>query len=140
MRASARVARPILPTACCRRCAMSSAAMSKSRPQARPRRLDMHRDPSHIPSRPAQPSDALVVFGATGDLAHKKIFPSLYAMCECGDLKVPVIGVASPAWSVEQLRARARDSIERGAMACDQRVLDALLSALHDVTGRQRPH
>ena len=98
----------------------------------------MNRDPSHTPSRTTQPSDALVVFGATGDLAHKKIFPSLYAMCERGALKVPVIGVASPAWSIEELRARARDSIERGSTACDQRVLDRLLSALHYVSGDYR--
>ena len=45
-------------------------------------------------------SDALVVFGATGDLAHKMIFPALYAMEKHGDLKVPVIGVAFPNWSL----------------------------------------
>ena len=44
----------------------------------------------------ASRSDALVLFGVTGDLAHKMIFPALYAMAKRGDLKVPVIGVASP--------------------------------------------
>src|ERR1700679_4252572 len=58
-------------------------------------------------------SDALVFFGATGDLAHKKIFPALQAMARRGDLEVPVIGVAKAGWTLEQLRARARDSIER---------------------------
>lgn len=58
-------------------------------------------------------SDALVFFGATGDLAHKKIFPSLHAMIKRGNLDVPVIGVAKAGWNVDQLRARARDSIEK---------------------------
>jgi glucose-6-phosphate 1-dehydrogenase len=57
------------------------------------------------------PADALVVFGATGDLARKKIYPALYAMCRRGELTVPVLGVASSEWRVEQLRTRVRDSI-----------------------------
>ena len=55
----------------------------------------------------AAPSDALVLFGVTGDLAHKMIFPALYAMAKRGVLNVPVIGVASPKWSLAQLRKRA---------------------------------
>src|SRR6202789_2439708 len=58
-------------------------------------------------------SDALVFFGATGDLAYKKIFPSLQAMVKHGTLKVPVIGVAKSGWNLEQLRARARDSLKK---------------------------
>ncbi len=58
-------------------------------------------------------SDALVFFGATGDLVYKKIFPSLYAMERRGHLQVPVIGVARSDWTMEQFRARARESIER---------------------------
>ena len=50
----------------------------------------------------ASHSDALVLFGVTGDLAHKMIFPALYALAKRGDLKVPVIGVASPKWSLAQ--------------------------------------
>jgi glucose-6-phosphate 1-dehydrogenase len=57
-------------------------------------------------------SDALVFFGATGDLAYKKIFPALHAMARRGHLKVPVIGVAKAGWTLEQLRARAQDSVE----------------------------
>ena len=57
-------------------------------------------------------SDALVFFGATGDLAYKKIFPSLQAMIKRGTLNVPVIGVAKAGWSLEQLKERARDSLE----------------------------
>ena len=63
-------------------------------------------------SEPAQ-SDALVFFGATGDLAYKKIFPSLQAMVKAGRLNVPVIGVAKAGWDVEKLRERARDSLEK---------------------------
>jgi glucose-6-phosphate 1-dehydrogenase len=58
-------------------------------------------------------SDALVFFGATGDLAYKKIFPALQAMVRRGHLSVPVIGVAKAGWSVDQLRARARDSVAK---------------------------
>ena len=58
-------------------------------------------------------SDALVFFGATGDLAYKKIFPSLQAMVKRGHLNVPVIGVAKAGWDLDQLKARARDSLEK---------------------------
>jgi Glucose-6-phosphate dehydrogenase, NAD binding domain len=58
-------------------------------------------------------SDALVFFGATGDLAHRKIFPALQAMAKHGDLDIPVIGVAKAAWTLDQLRPRARDGVER---------------------------
>ena len=58
-------------------------------------------------------SDALVFFGATGDLAYKKIFPALQAMMKRGHLTVPVIGVAKAGWNLEQLKARARDSLEK---------------------------
>ena len=61
----------------------------------------------------ADRSDALVFFGATGDLAYKKIFPALQAMARRGHLDVPVIGVAKAGWSLEQFRARARDSVEK---------------------------
>jgi glucose-6-phosphate 1-dehydrogenase len=58
-------------------------------------------------------SDALVFFGATGDLAYKKIFPALQAMIKRGHLDVPVVGVAKSGWSVDQLRARAHESLEK---------------------------
>jgi glucose-6-phosphate 1-dehydrogenase len=61
----------------------------------------------------SQLSDALVFFGATGDLAYKKIFPSMQAMVKRGFLDVPVIGVARENWTLEQLRARARESLEK---------------------------
>ncbi len=58
-------------------------------------------------------SDALVFFGATGDLAYKKIFPALQALVKRGRLNVPVIGVARSGWGVDQLRARAQESLEK---------------------------
>src|ERR1700709_2015407 len=57
-------------------------------------------------------SDALVFFGATGDLAYKKIFPALQSMIKRGSLNVPVIGVAKAGWNLDQLKARAKDSLE----------------------------
>jgi glucose-6-phosphate 1-dehydrogenase len=57
-------------------------------------------------------SDALVFLGATGDLAYKKVFPALQAMIKRGHLNVPVIGVAKAGWNLDQLKARARDSLE----------------------------
>ena len=61
----------------------------------------------------AQTADALVFFGATGDLATKQIFPALQAMVKRGQLDVPVVGVAGRPWTSEQLRGRARESLER---------------------------
>jgi glucose-6-phosphate 1-dehydrogenase len=58
-------------------------------------------------------SDALVFFGATGDLAYKKIFPALQAMVKRGHLNVTVVGVAKAGWNLDQLRARAHDSLEK---------------------------
>jgi glucose-6-phosphate 1-dehydrogenase len=58
-------------------------------------------------------SDALVFFGATGDLAYKKIFPALQGLVGRGKLSMPVIGVAKAGWNLEQFKARARDSVEK---------------------------
>jgi glucose-6-phosphate 1-dehydrogenase len=80
-------------------------------------------------------SDALVLFGVTGDLAHKMIFPALYAMVKKGFLKVPVIGVAFPKWSMERLHKRVIDSIERSGGVDDKRALKHLLSLLKYVSG-----
>jgi len=60
-------------------------------------------------------SDALVFFGATGDLAFKKIFPALQAMVKRGRLTVPVIGVAKAGWNLDQFKARAQSSLEQHA-------------------------
>jgi len=80
-------------------------------------------------------SDALVFFGATGDLAYKKIFPSLQAMIKRGNLNVSVIGVAKAGWSLDQLRARARDSLEKHGGGVDRPAWDKLCSLLSYVDG-----
>ena len=80
-------------------------------------------------------SDALVLFGVTGDLAHKKIFPALYAMAKRGTLTVPIIGVASSKWSPQQLRARVKDGVEQSCEIDDPRALEHLLSLLGYVSG-----
>jgi glucose-6-phosphate 1-dehydrogenase len=79
-------------------------------------------------------SDALVFFGATGDLAYKKIFPSLQAMLKRGHLTVPVIGVAKSGWKLDQLRARARDSLEHHG-GLDLAAFDKLCGLLRYVDG-----
>lgn len=79
-------------------------------------------------------SDALVFFGATGDLAYKKIFPALYAMARAGQLDLPVIGFARSEWTVEQLRARARESIGQSG-AVDEDAFGALAARLQYVRG-----
>jgi glucose-6-phosphate 1-dehydrogenase len=83
----------------------------------------------------ASHSDALVLFGATGDLAHKMIFPALYAMAKRGSLKVPVIGVAFPKWTIARLRKRVTDGIKRSGGIDDRRALARLLSLLNYVSG-----
>ncbi len=81
------------------------------------------------------PSDALVLFGVTGDLAHKKIFPALYAMVQSGALTVPVIGVAFPPITVADLRDRAAESIESSGIPVDRGTLRRLLALLGYVSG-----
>ena len=78
------------------------------------------------------PSDALVFFGMTGDLAYKKIFPALYCMTKRGDLKIPVIGVASSKYTADDLRARARASIEEHGGGIDDEAAFSQLAALLD--------
>ena len=79
--------------------------------------------------------DALVFFGATGDLAYKKIFPALHAMARRGHLDVPVVGVARTGWTLERLRARARESIERHGGGVDEAVFARFVSRLRFVGG-----
>jgi len=82
-------------------------------------------------------SDALVFFGATGDLAYKKIFPALQAMVKRGHLDVPVIGVAKAGWGVDELRARAHDSVEQHG-GLDAAAFDRLCRLLRYVDGDYR--
>src|SRR5215472_5097903 len=79
-------------------------------------------------------SDALVFFGATGDLAYKKIFPALQAMVKRGHLDMPVIGVAKAGWSLDQFRARAKDSVEKHG-GLDPAAFAKLSSLLKYVSG-----
>jgi glucose-6-phosphate 1-dehydrogenase len=81
-------------------------------------------------------SDVFVFFGMSGDLARKKIFPALYAMTKRGELRVPVIGVASSQWTVEDLRERARESIKTfGGGIDDEAAFERLTSSLGYVDG-----
>jgi glucose-6-phosphate 1-dehydrogenase len=82
----------------------------------------------------ASHSDTLVFFGATGDLAYKKIFPALQAMVKRGTLNVPVIGVAKAGWNLEQLKARAKDSVEKHG-GLDPAAFDKLCGLLRYVDG-----
>ena len=85
-----------------------------------------------------QPSDALVVFGFSGDLASKKIFPALYAMAKKGQLTAPVIGVASSNWGVDQWQSHVRESLlheDHEGGIDDPAAFDRLLSLLNYVSG-----
>lgn len=80
-------------------------------------------------------ADALVIFGVTGDLASKMIFPALYAMARRGTLNVPVVGVASSTWSLTQLRERVTESVGQVGVIDDRDALDHLLSLFQYVNG-----
>ena len=80
-------------------------------------------------------SDALVFFGATGDLAYKKIFPALQALVRRGALDVPVIGVAKSSWNLDRLKARARDSLETHGGGVDVAAFAKLSAQLRYVDG-----
>jgi glucose-6-phosphate 1-dehydrogenase len=80
-------------------------------------------------------SGAMVLFGVTGDLAHKMIFPALYAMVKRGVLHVPVIGVALPNWTLERLHRRIEHSLQRAGGIDDQHAFERLLSLFKYVSG-----
>jgi glucose-6-phosphate 1-dehydrogenase len=80
-------------------------------------------------------SDALIVYGVTGDLAHKMIFPALYAMVKHGTLNVPVIGVAFPKWTLERLQKRVTHSIKQSGGIDNKRAFNHFLSLLKYVSG-----
>ena len=87
------------------------------------------------PSEDTSPADALVLFGAMGDLAHKKIFPALYHMVQRGHLDLPVIGVAKAGRTDEHLKERARDSVRQQGGKIDEDALAKLLNLFHYVGG-----
>jgi len=76
------------------------------------------------------PSDAFVFFGATGDLAYKKIFPALQGMARRGRLEVPVVAVAKSSWTLDQLRDRAKKSLEEYGGGVDEAAFAKLVSRL----------
>ena len=80
-------------------------------------------------------SDALVLFGVTGDLAYKKIFPALYALVKQDLLDVPVVGVASSPWNLEQLRERIVQSVGKSGREHDPAALARLVSLFRYVRG-----
>lgn len=84
---------------------------------------------------PAPPADALVFFGATGDLAYKKIFPALYDQAKRDQLNFPVIGVAKAGWNLDQLKARARDSVQKHNDEYNDADFDKLQKQLRYVDG-----
>jgi glucose-6-phosphate 1-dehydrogenase len=83
----------------------------------------------------AEQSDALVFFGATGDLAYKKIFPALQAMVRRGTLDMPVIGVAKAGWDLDRLKARAQDSLEKHGGGVDADAFRKLTGMLRYIDG-----
>src|SRR5579871_2816044 len=82
-------------------------------------------------------SDALVLFGASGDLAHKKLFPALYAMCRRGRLNIPVIGVGRSKWQLQDFIAHARDAV-RARPDFDEKTFEQLSHLLRYVDGDYR--
>jgi glucose-6-phosphate 1-dehydrogenase len=80
-------------------------------------------------------SDAFVFFGASGDLAHKKVFPALYRLVRAGRLSVPVIGVAKSGWKQPQLVERARQSVSESEPEVDGAVFEKLASLLSYIDG-----
>jgi glucose-6-phosphate 1-dehydrogenase len=81
------------------------------------------------------PSDALVFFGATGDLAHKKIYPALQALTRDGELEMPVIGIARAGWTIEALREHVRDSLVQGEGGIDEAAFARLAARLRYIDG-----
>src|SRR5271165_3804612 len=82
----------------------------------------------------SQPSDAIVFFGATGDLAYKQIFPSLFGLVRDEGLSVPIVGVAKSGWGLDQLKVRAKDSLAHHNLQ-DDGAEKKLLSLLRYVDG-----
>jgi glucose-6-phosphate 1-dehydrogenase len=83
-------------------------------------------------------ADALVLFGATGDLGRKKLFPALYEMEEAGELELPVFGVASSKWAQDEFRANAEHSVRERIKNVDESILKKLLDELHLIVGDYR--
>ncbi|HET8739995.1 MAG TPA: glucose-6-phosphate dehydrogenase, partial [Acidimicrobiia bacterium] len=87
---------------------------------------------------PGEKADALIMFGVTGDLARRRLFPALYELEEDGDLGIPVIGVSRSSDDDEALRRRARESLEFAGVEVDEAVFSRLASRLSHVPGDYR--
>lgn len=85
-----------------------------------------------------QPADALILFGITGDLARRKLFPALYKLTAEGVADIPIIGVASRAWTDEILREKARSALEAAGISIDEEVFAKLSANLCYVSGDYR--
>ena len=109
--------------------------MRRARDTRRRRQLVRGDSAGYRRSMTREHCDALVFFGATGDLAYKKIFPALQAMIRRGTLDMPVIGVAKAGWTLEQLKARARDSLEKHGGGVDPEAFAKLSSQLRYIDG-----
>jgi glucose-6-phosphate 1-dehydrogenase len=96
---------------------------------------DIRQGAAGRPGEDTTPADALVIFGAMGDLAHKKIFPALYHMVQRGHLEIPVIGVARSARTADDFKNRVRDSVQQQGGDIDQQALAKLLKLLCYVGG-----
>src|ERR1700747_3385955 len=83
-------------------------------------------------------SDAFVFFGATGDLAYKKIFPSLYNLVRRGTLTIPVIGIANSGWSLDQFQERARSSVLAQASGLDDAIFTQFIGQPNYIDGDYR--
>src|SRR5207253_777594 len=116
MRASSHAARPSSPTRSCRRCASGSEVTSGE-------------------TMGRRDCDAVVLFGATGDLCYRKIYPALYQLVRRSLLSVPVIGVARQGWNAAQLAARVRESLKAFVPAAEEAVVARLTGLLRYVDG-----
>jgi glucose-6-phosphate 1-dehydrogenase len=96
---------------------------------------ELGRHPPGGPTAPVVPADALVLFGATGDLARKKLFSAIYHMAESGILGIPVVGIARSGWDSARFRDHVAVAIGETVQDVDPRVLEALLARMHLVGG-----
>src|ERR1041385_941898 len=86
-------------------------------------------------SAPVVRSDAVVLFGITGDLAFKKLFPALYNLARSDRLNLPVIGVGRSTWDDERLMQRARESVQAQLGSVDEGAFESLARSLSYLNG-----
>ncbi len=96
---------------------------------------ELGRQAPGMATSPVEHADALVLFGATGDLARKKLFSAIYHMAEAGTLEIPVVGIARSGWDSERFRAHVADAIGETVANIDPLVVETLLARTHLVGG-----